>query len=43
MLCEAGIDWNTKSDEITSEQLTGIRKIIDEKYQLKVISGEKYP
>ncbi len=35
ILSEAEIDWNIKSDEITTEQLTGIRKIIDEKYQVE--------
>jgi small subunit ribosomal protein S13 len=35
ILSEAGIDWNVKSDEITTEQITGIRKIIDEKYQVE--------
>ena len=35
ILGEAEIDWNIKSDEITTEQLTGIRKIIDEKYQVE--------
>jgi len=35
ILSEAEIDWNIKSDEITAEQLTGIRKIIDEKYQVE--------
>ena len=31
ILTEAGIDWNTQSDDLTGEQITGIRKIIDEK------------
>lgn len=35
MLSEAGIDWDTKSDELTSEQIAGIRKIIDEKYAVE--------
>jgi ribosomal protein uS11/ribosomal protein uS13 len=35
ILTEAGIDWNTKSDDITGEQITGIRKIIDEKYTVE--------
>jgi small subunit ribosomal protein S13 len=35
ILSEAEIDWNIKSDEITAEQLTGIRKIIDEKQQVE--------
>jgi len=35
MLSEAGIDWDTKSDELTSEQITSIRKIIDEKHMVE--------
>ena len=35
MLSEAGIDWDTKSDELTSEQIASIRKIIDEKYTVE--------
>ena len=35
MLAEAGIDWDTKSDELTSEQIASIRKIIDEKYTVE--------
>jgi len=35
ILTEAGIDWNINSDEITGEQITGIRKIIDEKYTVE--------
>ena len=35
MLTEAGIDWDTKSDELTSEQIASIRKIIDEKYTVE--------
>ncbi|MCD6293626.1 MAG: 30S ribosomal protein S13 [Deltaproteobacteria bacterium] len=35
MLSEAGIDWNIKSDELTSEQITRIRKIIDEKHMVE--------
>ena len=35
MLSEAGIDWDTKSDELTSEQITRIRKIIDEKHTVE--------
>ena len=30
ILTEAEIDWNTKSDEITGEQTTRIRKVMDE-------------
>jgi len=35
MLSEADIDWDIKSDELTSEQIAGIRKIIDEKYTVE--------
>ena len=35
ILTEAGIDWDTKSDEVTGEQTTGIRRIIDEKYKVE--------
>jgi len=35
MLSEAGIDWDIKSDELTSEQIAGIRKIIDERYTVE--------
>ena len=37
MLSEAGIDWDIKSDELTSEQTTRIRKIIDEKH---IVEGD---
>jgi small subunit ribosomal protein S13 len=35
ILTEAGIDWDTKSDEITGEQVTRIRNIIDEKHKVE--------
>jgi small subunit ribosomal protein S13 len=35
MLSEAGIDWDIKSDELTSEQIARIRKIIDEKHMVE--------
>jgi small subunit ribosomal protein S13 len=35
ILTEAEIDWNTISDEITGEQITTIRKVIDEKYEVE--------
>jgi len=35
MLSEAGIDWDTNSDELTTEQITSIRKIIDEKHTVE--------
>lgn len=35
ILTDAGIDWNTKSDQLTEGQIAGIRNIIDEKYQVE--------
>jgi small subunit ribosomal protein S13 len=35
ILSEAGIDWNIKSDELTGEQITKIRTIIDEKFKVE--------
>ena len=35
ILTEASVNWDTKSDELTEEQITGIRKIIDEKYKVE--------
>jgi small subunit ribosomal protein S13 len=35
ILTEAKIDWNTISDEITGEQITTIRKVIDEKHKVE--------
>ena len=35
ILTEAGVDWDTKADQLTEGQITGIRKIIDEKYQVE--------
>ena len=35
ILTEAEIDWNTISDEITGEQITTIRKVIDEKHKVE--------
>jgi len=35
ILDEAGIDWNSKSDDLTADQITGIRKIIDEKFKVE--------
>ena len=35
ILTEAEIEWNTISDEITGEQITTIRKVIDEKYKVE--------
>ena len=30
ILSEAGVDWGVKSDDLTPEQITSIRKVIDE-------------
>ncbi len=35
ILTEAEIDWNIISDEITGEQITIIRRIIDEKHKVE--------
>ena len=35
ILKEAGIDLNTKSDQLTEGQIAGIRNVIDEKYQVE--------
>jgi small subunit ribosomal protein S13 len=35
ILTEAGVDWDTKSDEISTDQVTSIRKIIDEKHKVE--------
>ena len=35
ILEEAGVDFDTKSDELTAEQINKIRKIIDEKYKVE--------
>ncbi len=35
ILTEAGIDWNVKSDDLSGEQVSSIRKIIDEKYKVE--------
>ncbi len=35
ILSEAGIDWDTKSDELTEGQVASIRRVIDEKYQVE--------
>jgi len=39
ILTEAGIDWDIKSDEVTAEQVTRIRKIIDEKHKVDGFGG----
>jgi small subunit ribosomal protein S13 len=35
ILTEAGVDWNTKSDDLTEGQVTSLRKIIDEQYKVE--------
>lgn len=35
ILTEAGVGWDTKSEQLTEEQITGIRKVIDEKYKVE--------
>ena len=35
ILTQAGVDWDTKSDDLSEGQITGIRKIIDEQYKVE--------
>ena len=35
ILIEAGVDWDTPSDQLSETQITGIRKVIDEKYKVE--------
>jgi small subunit ribosomal protein S13 len=35
ILTEAGVDWNTKSDDLTEGQVTSLRKVIDEHYKVE--------
>ena len=35
ILTESGIDWDTKSDDLTENQITDIRNVIDEKYKVE--------
>lgn len=35
ILTEAGIDWNTKSDNLTEDNISSIRKLIDEQYKVE--------
>jgi small subunit ribosomal protein S13 len=35
ILAEAGIDLDTASDQLTEDQITSIRKILDEKYRVE--------
>jgi small subunit ribosomal protein S13 len=35
ILSEAGVDWGIKSDDLTPDQITSIRKVIDEKCKVE--------
>jgi small subunit ribosomal protein S13 len=35
ILTAAGIDWDIKTDDLTSDEVTRIRKIIDEKFEVE--------
>jgi small subunit ribosomal protein S13 len=35
ILKDVGIDWDTKSDQLTEGQIASIRNVIDEKYQVE--------
>ena len=35
ILTEAGIDWNIKSDDLTEDNISSIRRIIDEHYKVE--------
>ena len=35
ILKDAGVDWDTKSDQLTEGQIASIRSVIDEKYQVE--------
>lgn len=35
ILTEAGVDWDTKSDNLTDEEISSIRKIIDEHFKVE--------
>jgi small subunit ribosomal protein S13 len=35
ILLDAGVDWNTKSDQLTEGQIAAIRRIIDEKHKVE--------
>lgn len=35
ILTAAGVDWNTKSDDLTEDNISSIRKIIDEQYKVE--------
>jgi small subunit ribosomal protein S13 len=35
ILDEAGVDWDTKTDDLTEQQITSIRRVIDEKFKVE--------
>lgn len=35
ILSEARVDWDTPSDQLREDEITGIRKIIDEKFKVE--------
>jgi small subunit ribosomal protein S13 len=35
ILNEAGVEWDTKSDQLSEGEITSIRRVIDEKYQVE--------
>jgi small subunit ribosomal protein S13 len=35
ILTEAGLDWDISTDQLTEDQVTRIRRIIDEKYKVE--------
>lgn len=35
ILSEAGVEWNTVSDQLSEGEITNIRKVIDEKHQVE--------
>ena len=35
ILTEAGVDWDTQSDQLKEGQITSIRKVIDEKHKVE--------
>lgn len=35
ILSEVGVNWDTQSDQLTEDQVTGIRKILDEKHKVE--------
>jgi small subunit ribosomal protein S13 len=35
ILTKAGVDWDTKSDDLTEGQITSIRKVIDEDFKVE--------